>query len=376
MLPETLLALQELATNLWWTEQADAHALWAQIDPVRWERSRHNPVALLHDVERGRWQALGTDVAFVTRANALLARMRSELTANTWCEAEAPGLRGRCVAYLSMEFGLHQSLRIYSGGLGVLAGDHLRSASDLGVPLAAVGLLYREGYFRQLFDDGQQTEAYPRARFDRLPVRPCVDAAGAPIRIRLPIGADIVVANVWRLAVGRIGLYLLDTDLDGNPDGVRALTRHLYGGDEVMRIRQEILLGIGGVLALRAVGLKPDVIHLNEGHCAFAPLVLVADGLAAGQDLDVAEENARRRFVFTTHTPVPAGHDRFPAPLVLAELGPWCASVGIDAQEVVGLGRVKPDDAAETVCMTVVALRLARSTNGVAALHGEVSRDM
>jgi starch phosphorylase len=366
MLPEALRPLQALATNLWWTDQADACDLWAFIDPVRWEACRHNPVALLHDVERGRWDELADDPTFVEAAEELEARMNADLDGPSWALSDSPELDGRTIAYFSMEFGLHESLRIYSGGLGVLAGDHLRSASALGVPLVAVGFLYREGYFRQVFDDGVQTEAYPAARFERLPVQRCEDADG-PIAIEVPIGEYTAKAHVWRLAVGRTPLFLLDADLDENPEPVRALTRHLYGGDQTTRIRQEILLGIGGLAALRKLGIEPDLLHLNEGHCAFAPLVLMSEADA---------ETARQHCVFTTHTPVPAGHDRFEAPLVRDELGPWCESVGLDVEEVVALGRVDPDDEEETVCMTVIGIRLSRSTNGVAALHGVVSREM
>jgi len=366
MLPEALRPLQALATNLWWTDQAEAVSLWEYIDPVRWEQSHHNPVALLHDVERGRWQELALDIRFVSVVEGLAAQMEADLGADTWTDTEAPELAGKTIAYLSMEFGLHESVRIYSGGLGVLAGDHLRSASDLGVPLVAVGFLYREGYFRQVFDDGQQTEAYPRTRFERLPVQRCETDEG-PVEIVLPIGEFTAHAQIWRLAVGRTPLYLLDTDLESNPEPIRQLTRHLYGGDQTTRIRQEILLGVGGLAALRALGIQPDLLHLNEGHCAFAPLVLMAESSA---------EQARARCVFTTHTPVPAGHDRFQEQLVRAELGPWCDSVDLSVDEVIGLGRVNPEDADETVCMTVIGIRLSRSTNGVAALHGAVSREM
>ncbi|MEZ4318018.1 MAG: alpha-glucan family phosphorylase [Myxococcota bacterium] len=370
MLPEALRPLQALATNLWWTDQADAVDLWAFIDEERWHQCHHNPVALLHDVELGRWQELAEDDEFVRHAEELLARMEADLARPTWAAAEAPDLAGKTVAYLSMEFGLHESVRIYSGGLGVLAGDHLRSASDLGVPIVAVGLAYHQGYFRQVFDDGGQIEAYPKNRFERMPIRRCeIDTPDGPrpVEITLPIGAMTVRAQVWRLAVGRTPLYLLDSDLDGNPEPARELTRHLYGGDETTRIRQEILLGIGGILALRAMGIEPDLIHLNEGHCAFAPLVHIAE---------TSQEAARNYCVFTTHTPVPAGHDRFGAALVRAELGPWCESVGMDVDDVIALGRVDPENDEETVCMTVIGIRLSCSTNGVAALHGEVSRDM
>lgn len=350
------MPLETLATNLWWTDHAEAEALFRSIHPGLWERSRHNPVALLPHAEP----------EHVEHAAELVGQMAAELAEPGWCD-DVEGMNDTTIAYFSMEFGLHQSLRIYSGGLGVLAGDHLRSASDLGVPLIAVGLLYREGYFRQVFEDGEQTESYPRARFDRLPVRPVVDDDETPIEVEVPIGEDTVKVRAWSLAVGRVALVLLDTDLDENSAAARALTARLYGGDETMRIRQEVLLGIGGLKFLRAMGNDPDLLHLNEGHCAFAPLVLWSES---------SPEEARERCVFTTHTPVPAGHDRFSAELVRAELGPWCKSAGLDVEAVIGLGRVDPKDEDETCCMTVIGIRLSRSTNGVAALHGVVSRTM
>lgn len=350
------MPLKTLAYNLWWTDDADAEALFRSIDPLRWERCRHNPVAMLD-------QPLQEHAKI---AGSIAERMATQLARPGWCD-DVVELQGKTIAYFSMEFGLHQSVRIYSGGLGVLAGDHLRSASDLGVPLVAVGLLYREGYFRQVFDDGEQTEAYPRADFSRLPVRP-IEVDGKRVKIHLPIGRDKkVVVQGWSLAVGRVALVLLDTDLEENSAEARALTSRLYGGDEHMRIRQEILLGIGGLLFLRAMGTEPDLLHLNEGHCAFAPLVLWSESDQA---------TARAACVFTTHTPVPAGHDRFPAALVREQLGPWCKQVELPVDDVIALGRVDPKNEDETMCMTVIAVRLARSTNGVAELHGEVSRRM
>jgi len=352
--------LEALAYNLWWSWDTEATALWAGIDPLRWERDRNNPVALLRDVEPERWAELYADPSFVERVAAVCRRFRAYV--------EASPADGPTVAYFSMEFGLHESLRLYSGGLGVLAGDHLRSASDLGLPMVGVGLWYRQGYFRQVIDGTEQLAAYPEADLHRLPLRPVLTDAGTPLRVEVPLGDDTLSVRLWRLDVGRCPLYLLDSET--------ALNDALYGGDARMRVRQEVLLGLGGVRALRALGVAADVFHLNEGHCAFAGLQLAADVLDTGVSWSDALADASRRCVFTTHTPVPAGHDRFGWDDVNAALGPWRASLGLPEGAFMDRGRVEPTDLSEPLCMTVLALRGSRSVNGVSRLHGEVSRDM
>lgn len=359
-------ALAPLARDLWWCWDDDMPNLWRRVDPWRWERNRHNPVALLADVPRSRWAELAEEEDFSEAVQAALARWHA------YREAGLDGSQPR-VAYLSMEYGLHESVRIYSGGLGVLAGDHLKSASDLRTNLVAVGLLYRSGYFRQVLDDGEQLAAYPQAAWERLPVERVHGEDGSPLRIEVPIAEDLVRTAIWRLAVGRVSLYLLDTDLPGAPAHHAELTAQLYGGDGWMRIRQEILLGIGGLRALTALGEDIDVVHMNEGHCAFAVL---ERALGRGPSLPEAVANTRGELVFTTHTPVPAGHDRFGADMVATALSRWCRETGTEAQAVVDLGRVRPGDARESLCMTVVALRGAHKSNGVAALHGHTSRAM
>ena len=355
-------ALTALAYNLWWSWDSQACALWAEIDPFRWERDRHNPVTLLRDVEASRWVELAADPSFVARVDATLARFQAYLTQ---VDRQTPS---PAVAYFSMEFGLHESLRLYSGGLGVLAGDHLRSASDLGLPMVGVSLLYRRGYFRQVIDGTEQLAAYPEADVDRLPLRLVCDATGQPITVDVPVADEAITVRVWRLDVGRCPLFLLDTDC--------ALTHQLYGGDAWMRIRQEVLLGLGGVRVLEALGLSVDVYHLNEGHCAFAGLQLAADVYRAGTPWQEALRGVARTCVFTTHTPVPAGHDRFGWEAVNRALGPWRTSLGLPEGAFMDLGRENPRDLDEPLCMTVLALRLCRSTNGVSRLHGEVSRAM
>jgi starch phosphorylase len=367
--------LDELARNLWWSWDGEATALWASIDPFRWETYHHNPLALLADVEPEAWEALERQ-ELPDRVRAVHARFRSELARDTWCAREAPEVHRSTIAYFSMEFGLHESLRLYSGGLGVLAGDHLRSASDLGVPLVAVSLLYGHGYFRQVLAEGRQLAAYPRADWSRLPVRECRDASGEAIEVEVPIADRVVRARLWELAVGRCRLLLLDTDHEGNDGDDRGITRELYGGDEWTRIRQEMVLGLGGVAALRRLALDPAVFHLNEGHCAFVPLGLVAERIASGATFDEAWAAVRARCVFTTHTPVQAGHDRFTAELFEKAFGPWAAALGLDVAALMDLGRVRPGAAEEPHTTTVLALRASGGSNAVSALHGEVTRKM
>ncbi len=374
MLPELLQPLETVARNLWWAWQPDAVDLFRDIDPHRWEKNHRNPMALLRDVEATRWAELAADPTFVARLRHVAAGLEAYLKAPTWYSAHHH--KRTPVAYFSMEFGLTAFLKTYSGGLGVLAGDHLKSASDLGVPLVGVSLFYHRGYFRQVIDDGAQLAAYPTAVMNRLPVELCRGADKKPIALNLRIGEFDVRFVIWKLAVGRVTLYFLDADLDSNPEPVRALTRSLYGGDDTLRIAQEVLLGIGGVQALRALGEQPEVYHMNEGHCAFVSLELMREATAKGATWDEALAQVRTRCVFTTHTPVPAGHDRFSAPLVKACMGPWIEAAGWKVDDVLDLGRVRPGDANETLCMTVVAIKTSHHTNGVARKHGEVSRDM
>ncbi len=376
MLPPALSALDLLAHNLWWSWDSEATNLWNDIDPWRWPPCRHNPVALIREVEAERWEELARDPAFLKRTEEVVRRFQHYLSTTGWCQTHAPDVAAGRIAYFSMEFGLHESVRIYSGGLGVLAGDHLRSASDLAVPLTAVGFLYTEGYFRQVIDDGEQVAAYPQADFRRLPVRPALDGDGKQIEVSVRIGQGHAIAKIWQLDVGRNRLLLLDTDHEGNSLQYRALTHQLYGGDSLTRISQEVLLGVGGVRALRAIGENPTIFHLNEGHCAFIALELIRELRAKGRSKSEALSEVNERCVFTTHTPVPAGHDRFNWGEVEKILGPWAAEQGMNAAEYMDLGRVRPGDPNETLCMTVLALRASAKANGVSALHGEVSREM
>jgi glycogen phosphorylase len=378
LLPAPLAPLAALSRNLWWSWQPAAVALFRDLDPTHWEAVRHNPVALLEDLGDDRLAELAHDPGVVARVaaqhEAFQAYVASE---DTWFSRHfgAPARETAPVAYFSMEFGLHESLRLYSGGLGVLAGDHVRSASDLGLPFLGIGLLYRQGYFRQVVDGRQQVACYPAADFGRLPLTR-IERDGAPLTIRFPLGNRTFTAHAWRLQVGRVQLLLLDADLPENPAHVRALTARLYGGDTRTRVSQEVLLGIGGVRLLDALDIAPGVVHLNEGHCAFAPLERMATRLRAGETWGQALAATRAEGVFTTHTPVPAGHDRFSWADANGALEGYREAQGWGPGTVMDLGRVRPGDIEEPLCMTVLALNTTRAANGVSALHGEVSRGM
>src|SRR4029079_748323 len=298
-------------------------------------------------------------------------RMREYLNSrHTWGARHAGVLWARPVAYFSAEFGLHESLPIYSGGLGILAGDHIKAASDLGIPLVGVGLYYDQGYFKQRLDrDGWQHEDYIHVDHRVLPIRPAL-SEGEPILIAIETRTGTIVARVWQLSVGRNTLLLLDSDVEGNLPEDRELTARLYGGDERVRIRQELLLGVGGIRALTAAGIVPGVLHLNEGHSAFAGLELVRQRMAEeGIDAWEALRRVAAQVVFTTHTPVPAGHDRFASSLIDEHLGPLREALGLDHDQLMGLGRETPN--AEEFCMTVLALKMCHRANAVSSLHGQ-----
>ncbi len=374
-LPDRLLPLGILARNLWWTWTPDAADLFRRMEPDVWEKSRHNPVDLLGSLSQERLEDLANDDVFLSNLDRILGELNTYLSRRTWFErahGESVGIR---IAYFSSEFGLHESLPIYSGGLGVLAGDHLKSASDLGIPLVAVGLLYRRGYFRQYLNrDGWQQEIHPTYDFERLPLHfETID--GRPRRIAVEIAGRNVAAQIWRAQVGRVPLLLLDTDLPENSPEDRGLTDELYGGDLRHRIRQEVLLGVGGVRAVQAMGYEPSVYHMNEGHSAFMTIERIRQGMEReGLNLEEALEAVRANSVFTTHTPVPAGHDIFPVELMREHFGLLCARLGIQLDELLRLGRVAPEETSEPFSMTVLAIRASSQVNGVSRLHGEVSR--
>jgi starch phosphorylase len=368
-----------LARNLWWSWDHDSSSIFLDLDPLRWKQVNHNPVAQLADFPLAKLEGRATELALHSRINYAYRRLREYLEADrTWGARHAGVLRPRPVAYFSAEFGLHESLPIYSGGLGVLAGDHIKSASDLGIPLVGVGLFYGRGYFRQRLDqNGWQQEEYLTTDVSQMPMEPAIGKNGAPVVVQVDTISGCLRAKVWRVEVGRRDLFLLDSNLEGNAPGDRELTSTLYGGDRRNRIRQELLLGVGGLRALRAMGITPSVLHLNEGHSAFAVLEAVRLRMEEeGVSFDNAVSRVSREVVFTTHTPVPAGHDRFDAALLEEHLGLIREELGLSQESFLGLGRENPNNGEEDFCMTVLALRLSRRANAVSALHGEVSRAM
>ncbi|OLF08145.1 glycogen phosphorylase [Actinophytocola xinjiangensis] len=392
-LPEPLAELSTLATNLRWTWHPPTQELFAAIDPGTWTRVG-DPLRLLAEVPANRLEHLATDEEFLARTNALSADLRDYLTGQRWYQrrraelgAGDPGGNGRgdhlptSIAYFSMEFGVTEALPNYSGGLGVLAGDHLKAASDLGVPLIGVGLLYRSGYFRQSLSlDGWQVEHYPVIDPNGLPLEPLVEPSGAPILVHVAMpGGRVLRARVWQARVGRVPLLLLDSDVDGNDEDLRGVTDRLYGGDQNHRIRQEILAGVGGVRAVRTYceltgHPQPEVFHTNEGHAGFLGLERLRE-LMSGQHLsfDEALSAVRAGTVFTTHTPVPAGIDRFPVDLVQHYFGDGALLPDVDIRRVLALGA---EDNPGMFNMAHMGLRLAQRANGVSKLHGEVSRHM
>jgi starch phosphorylase len=365
--------LEALGRDLYWTWNPEARALFAALDPVLWRATEHNPIKTLRALSDERREALANEPAFAEALRRCEAGRSNYYAVPTWFARRAAAARDRnlCVAYFSAEFALHECMPQYSGGLGVLAGDHLKAASDLGVPLVGVGLLYRSGYYRQRLDSqGRTIVAYPRHDFGTLPIRDTTR------EITLALGARRLHARIWLAQVGRTSLYLLDADLPSNPPALRELTAQLYGGNEETRIRQEILLGMGGVRALQALGVQPTVYHLNEGHAAFCVLERLRELVHRGAPLAKAREIVRRSTVFTTHTPVPAGHDRFDARLMKRYFSGVAGELGVSAAELMDLGRERPGDRKEPFCMTVLALRLSGRRNGVAELHGQTTRRM
>jgi len=376
--------LWSLARNLWWSWDPECVALFRDLDPVRWRQLNQNPILLLSEIPLDELERRATALVLHSRINYCYRRQREYLNADrTWGAAHAGVLRPRPVAYFSAEFGLHESLPIYSGGLGVLAGDHVKSASDLDIPLIGVGLFYSHGYFLQRLNmEGWQQEEYIRTDVNALPMEPAIGANGEPVVIEIHTRGSgktggTISAKVWRVSVGRVDLLLLDSNVEGNAPEDRELTSRLYGGDARVRIRQELLLGVGGFRALKAMGITPGVLHLNEGHSGFAVFEAIRDRMEEeGVDFYAAASQIPREVIFTTHTPVPAGHDRFDAGLMEEHLGPLREQLGISHENLMGFGRVHPTDNQEMFCMTVLGLKLSRRANAVSSLHGEVSRAM
>ncbi len=375
-LPERLESLRSIAGNAWWTWNRNAVSLFRSVDQELWESCGHNPILLLGRASQSRMNELAEDTVFISRLDEVKNELETYMSKAGWFNRTHEGiLTGNdVVAYFSAEFGLHESLPIYSGGLGVLAGDTIKSAGDLGIPFVGITLLYRLGYFSQyLNSDGWQQERYPVNDYSNMPVERVRTADNEPVVISVRMADRSVKAAVWRLPVGRASLLLLDTNLPENPPEDRMITDQLYGGDKEMRIRQEILLGIGGIKALRAVGLNPAVRHINEGHSAFLILEMLSERIAGGLRFDEASEAVRAGNVFTTHTPVPAGNEEFDPGLVIRYLRPYMESIGIRDSDFLELGR-HPEGT--TFSMTVFALKFSSGANGVSELHGKVSRNI
>ena len=370
-LPVELMPLRELANNLWWSWNKEAIELFRSIDERRWPEVEYNPIALLDELSMARASQLQADAAFMARLKAVNKAFQAYMKAK-------PAKDAPRIAYFSMEYGLHISLHLYSGGLGVLAGDFLKEASDCNTNMTAIGLLYRYGYFQQSISlHGDQVNNYPAQKFTKLPIQPVFDKSGEWLKVSIGLKGRLVFAKLWELKVGRISLYLLDTDLDENSWEDRTLTHQLYGGDNEHRLRQEILLGIGGTRALQSLGIEADIYHCNEGHAAFNGLERLRNYIQDQQlTYEVALEVVRATSLFTTHTPVPAGHDYFHPDLLLHYFHDYITQLGLDWRHFIGLGRIEPDNPNELFSMSHLAIRLSQEVNAVSELHGEVSQKM
>lgn len=369
-LPEQLKCLDELAHNMWWVWNYEAQELWKSLDEKLFEEVKHNPVLLLERLSYDRKEAIVKDHAIMSRVKSVYKKFREYMDVE-------PDHSRPSVAYFCMEYGLSHVLKIYSGGLGMLAGDYLKEASDSNVDMCAVGFLYRYGYFIQSLNmDGQQIAKYEAQNFESLPIERENDADGNPIVVDVPYMNYQVHAYVWRVNVGRIKLYLLDTDNELNSEFDKPITHSLYGGDNENRLKQEILLGIGGMLTLKKLGIKKDVYHCNEGHAALCNLQRLCDYVKSGLNFNQAMELVRASSLYTVHTPVPAGHDYFDESLFGKYMGGYPSMLGITWDEFIGMGRQNPDDHSEQFCMSVFACNTCQEVNGVSKLHGWVSQKM
>ena len=373
-IPERLKPLEEMAYNLWVSWNFEAIMLYMRLDYDQWTSSRQNPARVLGAVSQERLEEVARDDSFLAAMDNVYRQFRKYLEGEGWYK----GGSANAIAYFSMEYGLDVQLPIYSGGLGVLSGDHLKTSSDLGLPLVGVGLLYRQGYFRQYLNlDGFQMESYPENDWYNMPVRQCRDATGQTVKIAVDMGESVVLAQVWEAMVGRTPLYLLDTNIPENGPEQQAITATLYPGDRDVRLRQEILLGVGGIRALRALGINPAVTHLNEGHSAFLLIERIRNLMhEGGLSFQEARQAVWPTTVFTTHTPVPAGNERFAIPLMHRYFAGIAGELGLTWKDFLSLGRENPEDDQEPFCMTVLALRLSAYTNGVSRLHMHVSRHL
>jgi glycogen phosphorylase len=379
IMPSRINRLYELAYNLWWSWHPEARALYSTLDPDLWEEVGHNPVRFLSEVQPERLEAAANQADYLERFDKILASFDAYMHPplhETWFSKQYPALSDRVIAYFSAEFGLHEALPIYSGGLGILSGDHCKEASDLDLPFVGVGFLYPQGYFRQgITREGVQEASYDKLHFSVAPAIPACDANGNEIMITVGLPGRKIHAKVWKVQVGRIPLYLMDTDVAPNTPPDRELSARLYGGDREMRISQEIVLGIGGVRALRALGISPAAWHINEGHAAFLSLERCRELVATGLNFNQACEAVAANSLFTTHTPVPAGNDTFSYDLIDKYFSSYWGKLGLTRDQFMEVAR-EDHGWGPTYGMTVLALRLTGQHNGVSALHGTVSRKM
>lgn len=377
-LPRRINRLSELTYNLWWIWNPDAQSLFSQIDKDLWERVYHNPVVFLRQVERARLNAVTFDRYYLEFYDRVFRNFDQYLHAdNTWFKKTYPDQADSCIAYFSFEFGLHESLPVYAGGLGILSGDHLKEASDLGLPMVAAGFLYTQGYFSQrITEDGWQEAINKYLKFDDLPIIPLIRADGSQASIMIDLPGRKVTARLWMVQVGRVPLVLLDTNIDLNSPADRQLTARLYTSDMELRISQEILLGIGGVRALHELGYRPCAWHMNEGHSAFLTVERAREMVEEGMTFEQAAQKVRSTDIFTTHTPVPAGNDEFPLWMVDKYFANLWPSLGLTRDQFIDLARNTPSWGGENFSMPVLALRLSNYRNAVSELHGQVSRKM
>ncbi|MFN7141324.1 MAG: alpha-glucan family phosphorylase, partial [Limisphaerales bacterium] len=374
-LNDLVAGLHRVAHNLWWTWNQDAQELFHELSPRSWQNLYHNAVAVLHEVSEYELRVRLQDPEFCGRVKNVLHQFNTYMNEpDTWGKKNAPELKKNPVAYFSAEFGFHETLPIAAGGLGILAGDHAKSASDLDIGFAGVSLFYREGYFQQAINhENWQTEYYTLLNPRNLPIEPVLDSKGEPLVCVVEIAMSEVYFQAWRINVGRVPVYLLDTNRPENEQRFRELTLRVYGGDNTTRIMQEILLGIGGVRLFRAMGIEPSVFHMNEGHAAFLVLELVREKMNQGKSFKEAFEATKPQCIFTTHTPVEAGHDRFNRDLMGYAMTKMQQQLKLNMDDFMALGQV---NAHEPFCMTVLALKGSRAANGVSELHGQVSRHM
>jgi len=375
-LPKRIARLSELGYNLWWTWHTDAQRLFERIDGVEWERTNHNPVRFLTGIERKALNAAVRDNRFTALYDRVIADFDQYMSAtDTWFARAYPALAGKTMAYFSAEFGLHEALPIYAGGLGVLSGDHCKTASDLGLPFVGVGFLYPQGYFRQrITEDGWQEASYDKLDLTQAPLWLMQDG-GKDILIQVALPDRLVYARIWKVQVGRVPVYLMDTDIPQNVSGDRELTARLYESDPDKRISQEIVLGVGGVRKPRALGLQPAVWHMNEGHSSFMGLERAREYVEAGQPFDEALRRVQASSIFTTHTPVPAGIDIFPVWLVEKYFWNYWDELGLERAEFLDLARYD-QSWGQAFNMAVLAFRTSSQQNAVSELHGDVSRKM